>query len=219
MFEVKKILPHVYWLGFDNATELGLSFLRYQEFYESPNGQFRGQKFLVEDYKRWYIAETEESWFTYCEDWAGFNVPSVCFQQVQELGISDYNNYDGLILGIVNYIKMLEEGAEFYVIGSLQNSKEIMRHEVAHGLFATNLEYKNKSLKLINDLDPEIYKFIKKELIRMGYTEAVFEDETQAYLSTGAYALIEFEEIFDLDAAQIPFIELFLEYTKDLGIW
>jgi hypothetical protein len=51
-----------------------MTFLRYQEFYESPSKKFRGKSYKLLDFMKWYASENDGI-FTYPRDWAGFNFP------------------------------------------------------------------------------------------------------------------------------------------------
>ena len=52
---VSEILKDVWFVSFLSKEDLSLSFLRFQEHYESP--QFRDQKFSLEEFKSWYTAQ------------------------------------------------------------------------------------------------------------------------------------------------------------------
>jgi hypothetical protein len=60
-----------------------------------------------------------------------------------------------------------------------------LSHEIAHGLFYLNHEYKKEMKKLVKDLGPSIRKTVNEGLKKLGYTPKVYVDETQAYMSTG----------------------------------
>lgn len=54
--------------------DLAMTFLRAQEWYESP--KFHHKLFTLEEYMRWYSKAYGKGAFTYPKDWSGFNVPS-----------------------------------------------------------------------------------------------------------------------------------------------
>ena len=55
--------------------ELGMLFLRCQEYYESPCKEFNNQPFVVLDFMNWYRKEMKSKSFTYPEDYIGYNIP------------------------------------------------------------------------------------------------------------------------------------------------
>jgi hypothetical protein len=71
-----KIADGIYLLRFKTQYELTSTFLRVQEYYESP--RFQGRIFTLEQFMDWYAAQYGS--FSYFEDWSGFNVPSTAFQ-------------------------------------------------------------------------------------------------------------------------------------------
>lgn len=59
-----------------DSWDLAMTFLRMQEWYESPNPKFARKHFTLEEYMRWYQKAYGNGAFTYPKDWTGFNVPS-----------------------------------------------------------------------------------------------------------------------------------------------
>ena len=72
-----------------------------------------------------------------------------------------------------------------------------MDHEIAHGLYFTNKDYKKKVNKLIDDIKPTHYDKLKKKLIKMGYVndKKIIDDEIQAFMSTGLYNGLNTKEL------------------------
>ena len=76
---------------------------------------------------------------------------------------------------------------KFYIIGVHRESKNIktfLQHEIAHGLFFTDYNYKKEVLNVISKFNT---KLMEKELMKKaGYHREVLLDEVQAYsISTG----------------------------------
>ena len=71
----KEIYPNLFLFTFPNQYELASTFIRLQEFYESPYKEIKGQYFTLEKYMDRYAKDQEDNKFTYFEDWNGFNVP------------------------------------------------------------------------------------------------------------------------------------------------
>lgn len=200
-FKVKQVRPNIFLFEFTDQYEMCMTFLRYQECYESPNPKFRNKDFTIIDFMDWY-RKGHNGVFTYPTDWGGFNIPSEIVLKVSEFlsandkyyngGMniySDKNKYDDAMME--GYFKCLDLLGEhnrerFYIIGALKGNDKTLQHEVAHGFFYTVPEYKKKMTQLVKKLPKAYYKNACKALKNLGYTKEVFIDECQAYLATGA---------------------------------
>jgi hypothetical protein len=72
-----------------------------------------------------------------------------------------------------------------------------MDHEIAHGLYFTNKEYRKKVNELIGNIKPKHYDKLKKKLIKMGYVDdkKIIDDEINAFMSTGLYNGLDTNEL------------------------
>ena len=195
-FTLKQILPNIFLLNFNNAYDLGMMFLRYQEFYESPSKKIRGKSMSILRLMEWYARYSKKNIFTYPEDFAGDNFPGENILKVFEAGIPDYNFYDLLMKNVYEHCASYSN--KFYIVATIgkksnfpkwwkDKPQDIIKHEVAHALFYLNKEYKKEMVSLINNL-PKRYKTkIKIALKKLGYAKTVYTDEMQAYLSCGIH--------------------------------
>jgi hypothetical protein len=71
-----------------------------------------------------------------------------------------------------------------YIIGADSIESDTFEHEICHGLYATNKEYKQLVDEITETIEWQDYLKFEKNLLDMGYTAAVIPDEIQAYLST-----------------------------------
>jgi hypothetical protein len=71
-----------------------------------------------------------------------------------------------------------------YIIGADSIESDTFDHEICHGLYATNKEYKQLVDEITLTISTKDYLKFKTNLLDMGYTDSVIEDEIQAYLST-----------------------------------
>lgn len=183
-YKVKKIIDKVYLVTTKKHYDLCMLFLRYQEFYESPNPKFRGKPFELLDFMEWYSGKYGEGAFLYPVHWSGFNIPSRIIEEVH-CEITDWNKYDEEMNKI--RVRLVEEvgGDDYYLIGAPQGKADTLDHEVAHGLFYTVPSYREEMTELVRKLDKTFYKEICSWLKKHGYTREVFVDEAQAYMSTG----------------------------------
>ena len=167
-------------------------FLRCQEYYESTSPYFKNNRFTWQDYMNWYKSEAgprgKREVFTYANDWAGFNLPSEIIEDCLS-EIKDPNHYDDMMISIINTIKSNESGS-FYLLGisEINNvDNDLLDHELAHGMWYTDTQYKSEMTKLLDTMDKKSVESIKRLISEIGYAESVLSDEAQAYLSTGIY--------------------------------
>jgi len=216
----KILLPHVYSLNFDTRYDLCMSFVRIQEFYESP--KFRGKYFTLEQYIDYWCKDFGKGSFTYPSVWGGFNVPG----KVLNNWINKFQRRNNDVRDKENKIfekicvLMRKEGVtdykKIYVIGTHSENKacadEItINHELAHAMYSLYPKYKKSCKELINGLTKEQYEKFKDKLIKMGYCNEVVDDELQAYFSTGLIG-----EGDDLFSGKPEFISNFQSFKNNL---
>jgi len=182
-FIIKEVRPRIFLFEFSNHYDMCMHFLRYQEFYESPSPRFRGKGFEILDFMKWYTLKYGNGSFSYPNDWNGFNIPGDTIYKVWQLGINDRNIYDYEMQMAWKECQAKANGEDFYIIGVVRGNKAL-NHEIAHGLFFLNKEYKKESVKLVKALPDSIRKTINEALKKLGYTPKVYVDETQAYMAT-----------------------------------
>lgn len=169
------IAKNIILLEFTNQKHMAESFLRFQEFYESP--KFRAKVFTHEEFINWYSVAYGNGEFTYCTDWNGFNFPSWIIKAFEH-GL--FNPLTDKEKAILKAVKDIPE--PFYVIGALKEDKLTLTHEVAHGLFYSRPSYKAIVLDVLNNYN---MKPLKKYLKSIGYCNEVLDDECQAFLISG----------------------------------
>lgn len=183
-YKMNEVKPRIFYLDFKKQYDCNMMFLRYQEYYESPNPKFRGKSFNILDFMEWYSQKYGAGAFTYAVDWAGFNIPGKVVKEVWEKGIFDRTVYDYEMKMV--YERCLEKypDGKFYIIAGVGRGWA-MKHEIAHGFFYTQPKYKKEMTKLVKSLGKRFFKSMCNDLERIGYTPKVYIDECQAYLSTG----------------------------------
>lgn len=209
-------------MNFFERYDMCMTFLRYQEYYESPSPDFRSKSFAILDFMRWYSFKFGEGAFTYATDWAGFNIPDYVIKDVRDLGIPDKNSYDKQMWKVYKECKKKAKGEKFYIIGDTETGGALS-HEIAHGFFYINSEYKKEMMKLVASMDPELRKAMDNHLGKLGYASQVFVDEIQANMSTAedfnnSRITKHNPDVDDLPkrltVAQKPFVEVFQKYCK-----
>lgn len=205
MYKLREVVNKVWVVEFDSYYNLAMTFLRYQEYYESPNPKFFRNPFMINEYKEWYSGDDE---FTYHMDWLGFNIPSKYILECQS-NIPDLNEWDKVMSDIINRIKS-ESGDVFYLLGIKEGDDDVLDHEVAHGLFFTDRGYQIEMMKLYDDLPNSVKKKVNSYLrSSSGYSEEVFIDETHAYMSTGLP-----HDLRSLEKYSKPFKDVFKKYFE-----
>lgn len=173
MLRIKKEKYNSVCISADSNEELARTFLRFQEYYESPSKQFRNKIFTVGQVKHWYSQKYGAD--TYEKDWTGFNFPSRVLYPFQKGLFDPLTEEEKSLLSFFQY-----RHDNFYIIGA--NSKDVLRHELCHALYDSNIEYRNE----INAFFKKNNKFIKKisqYILKKGYSKEVLYDELQAYIT------------------------------------
>ncbi len=188
-YSIEEVRPNVFAVIVKDHYHRAMLFCRVQEFYESPNPQFRGKNFSIWDYIEWYSREHRDV-FTYTFDWGGFNIPLKtawdCYEKLKEYE----SPYDETMDNIIRTIEMKmfnkknTRNWNAYIIGADSTESDTFEHEICHGLYATNKEYKQLVDEITETILTKDYLTFKNNLIKMGYTDGVIDDEIQAYLST-----------------------------------
>lgn len=185
-YTLQEVKPNVFVVLLEDNYNLPMLFCRVQEFYESPNEDFRGKKFSIWEYMEWYSKNGKGS-FTYPSDWAGFNIPYPVLRDCMDLHFPNKefeSPYDKTMYEIYETLK--ERGVEnMYILGTQKNEGDTFNHEVCHGLFFTNPEYREEALSFVESINENVMDFFRKNLLDIGYTESVVKDEVQAYLMFG----------------------------------
>lgn len=171
----------IYYMSFKDDIKMALTFLRFQEFYESP--KFRNKVFGLAEFIEWYCKDREDKDFSYINDWAGYNIPSHIIDKFEKT-FSGISSFEKNIIDSKRSIIKENGDINYYLIGSLGKDKKTMKHEICHGLYFTDIEYKRSVNKLIKSMSNDVKSKINEWLEDLGYHKSVFIDETQAYLST-----------------------------------
>ena len=178
--KVKEIYPNLFLYIFPNQYELASTFIRLQEFYESPYKQIRGKYFTLEKFMDLYAKDQKKNKFTYFEDWNGFNVPGNIVMHFQYMFLNNITEKEEKLFSKITYLN-----GEFYIIGVDNKGKNTIEHEVAHGLYYLNKDYNKQMSKLMKEMPKPLRSMAEKYLLKIGYCKAVLKDELQAYFATG----------------------------------
>ena len=192
-YELKEILPKIFALKIEDGYQRAMLFLRSQEYYESAFPQIRGNHFDIFEFMAIYRNWKGLDYFSYPNDWAGFNVPGDLIEECIGHVLNPANGmtvtpYDRIMGDIVKDIRSkIGPDAKFYLLGVDEFESRTMDHELAHGLYCVNETYRQKMGDLVADLPPKVFEGMKENLLGMGYCEGVIPDEIQAYMATGLH--------------------------------
>lgn len=167
---LERIHEGIYAVVCETAEIAAKAFQRPQEHYESPNNDFAGRIFSKSAYNAWYEGD-------YYEDWTGFNVPDWAFKAFLSGAMHPLDEYEQKLISLVKTIK----DEKFYVIGYAEGDDGTMMHEIAHGMYYLNPEYRHSvsAIALRSEFDQ-----IKIHLVEIGYSvdQYILLDEVHAYL-------------------------------------
>lgn len=210
-YTLTEVKPRIFFLNFKDSYNMSMHFVRYQEYYESPSPKFQGKSFTLLDFMEWYSKKYGDGAFTYPRDWGGFNIPGSIIGDVWNLHIEDINKYDIEMCNVWKKCNQKYLDDKFYIIGACGTSGA-MKHEIAHGFFYTQPEYRKEMTKLVKELKPTLKKKMYKVFKNIGYAKKVYIDECQAYMATG------FSNSFGikLKNEHEPFISLYEKFYKGI---
>ena len=188
-YKIEEVRPNVFAVIVKDHYHRAMLFCRVQEYYESPNPEFRGKNFSIWDYIEWYSRRNNDV-FTYTYDWGGFNIPLKtawdCYEKLKETETP----YDKVMDEIIRTIEMTmfnkknTRNWNAYIIGADSTESDTFEHEICHGLYATNKDYRELVDEVTIAIPLKDYQTFRKNLLKMGYNGIVIDDEIQAYLST-----------------------------------
>jgi len=201
-----------------------MSFVRMQEFYESP--KFKGKYFTLEEFIDYWANNWGGGYFDYLSRWHGFNLPSNVIEAWKDVfSLRDDGSFRDKEIAILNSIQKAVKkeklgDSKYYVIGvhkesSLASRQEIIEHELAHAFYYLYPEYKRMVKKMLKEVPKKMFRKAKKTLLDLGYGANVLEDEMQAYFSTYKY---EIGDNKDLKYFQMrkEFVGVLSKYKQEL---
>lgn len=171
MLNCKKQPYNSVWVWADSQDELGITFMRFQEFYEGI--EFKDKIFTVGQLRNWY-SETYGS-NSYHTHWVGFNFPSKVLRPFKDGLFDPLTNEEQSLLNLLKY-----RNDDFYIIGAQTSST--LRHELSHALYASNIKYRNEIDNFLLKNKNKLNK-TNKYILDKGYCKDVLNDEIQAYIT------------------------------------
>ena len=217
-YEMRESLPGIFTVKVEDDYQRAMLFLRSQEHYESAFPEFRGHHFDVFTYMERYRKWKGVDYFSYPDDRSGFNVPGHLVENCIKHVLDARNGlfptpYDYIMDGILSSVKgKIHLNKRYYLIGVDSFESSTMDHEIAHGLFYVNDDYKKKAFELVDNLPKRIRNGMSNVLLDMGYCEDVLIDEIQAYMSTGIISRMS--KFKGIESEAKPFVDHFKNFNK-----
>ncbi len=213
----RQVLPGIIHIQFDTSKDAAAAMIRFQEHYESPHPDIRGQIFTLGQIRakgsRTSGLNTYEGGIGYDPDWAGYNFPDYILDPFKS-GL-----FDPLTEQEQDVVKTLQHTAKpFYIIGTSLDCESAIDHEIAHALYYTNAKYKTA---VDNVLAQYNLRGLKKVLAEAGYAKEVLNDECHAYLGPDYHSYLDvFSELCQKYNARVPveahdkLMKIFRKYNK-----
>lgn len=173
MLKIKKQPYNSVWISADSQKELGETFIRFQEYYESPSKKYRNKTFTLGDIKNYYSLMYGAD--LYSELWIGFNFPSSVLIPFKEGLFDPLTIQEKELLGLLKY-----RNDNYYIIGAQNNST--LRHELSHAMYGYDTKYKIEIDNFIKKYNKQFSK-VSKHILKRGYDKSVLNDELQAYIT------------------------------------
>ncbi len=160
----------------EKQYELTSTFMRLQEYYESP--KYRNKFPALEEFMDWYAEEYGN--FTYMTDWNGFNIPGDIARKFFKGRGELFHKEERL----QKFLKPWLDGKEkFYVLG-VHEKENAIEHEMSHAFYHLDPAYRKEMDALVKKLPKSSFNEIKEYIIKDGYHPSVVVDEIVAYLAT-----------------------------------
>lgn len=209
---------HIWAVKILSSHSRAMVFLRPQEYYESAFEEIIGKQFKFSKYMDIYKQHYGKQEFTYGEDWSGFNIPSSILEEcMYSIDNSDINNYDKIMLSIIETIKITEGNSKYYLLGVDELNNDLLEHEFAHAMYYTLKEYKLEMDKMNSECDLFVKNSMYKCITEYGYADHVLPDELQAYMSTGLGAKMKEMNIKNIEEYTKMYRDIFDKYySKNL---
>jgi hypothetical protein len=188
MITLSRYAQRIYTLDCEDRWDLGMLFIRPQEYVESVNPEFRGHVFNLDSFKLWYSQTYNEGGkFNYPNDWAGYNVSGKALRAVFiDKRPEDFNAWDSFMVKVASLVRQHVNHDDYYLIGAADESAK--NHELAHALWNTNKTYRDAQKEALASIPGEARAMFHMNISKMGYSDEVIEDELHAYLGTDMHS-------------------------------
>lgn len=171
----------------EKQADLANSFMRVQEFYESP--KFRDELFTRYMFEKWYKKSRKAKTFTYAKDWSGFNVPGYVVRSfLLRINGPETELEEKLFDKLAQLVE--DHGVCFYVIGVVKGDYGAVTHELCHAMYRLVPTY-TREVNYLLERNPPLVNACKKALTKIGYGSNVLLDEMHAWTAVDTDSLVK----------------------------
>ena len=150
-FTIKTIGTNIVHIIMSDKNELASAMIRFQEYYESPFPEIKGQIFTL-GYIKSLGSRANKGVNSYCggkllsADWDGYNFPSSVLDPFIKGLFDPLTDYEHTIVEALRY-----RTDKFYVIATYGDTDpaDTLEHELRHAMFGISDEYKKEVMKII----------------------------------------------------------------------
>lgn len=180
-----KIGKDIIHIIMSDRKSLAKAMFRFQEYYESPFEDIRGQIFTL-GYLKSKGSRSMQGVNTYCggnnyeADWSGYNFPSYVLKPFVDGLFDPLTSEEQDIVETLKYNQ-----GKFYVIGTYgdEDPGDTLEHEIRHAMYYCNESYRKQVDKTLKKYSKQLVN-LKKCLLEWGYAETVLDDECHAYMGS-----------------------------------
>ncbi len=222
----KTIGDHIVHIIMSDKNRLASAMIRFQEYYESPFPEIKGQIFTL-GYIKSLGSRDSRGINSYCgnelvsSDWSGYNFPGSALDPFIKGLFNPLTVEESVIVDTLRY-----RTDNFYVIATYGDNDpaDALEHEIRHAMFGISEKYRNSVLKQLEKYQKELIP-LRKCLSSWGYADDVLNDECHAYMSCDHDYFFEnfTEDIEKYNLKPIPKLrnalnKLAVKYKKELKI-
>lgn len=190
-FKFKELGPDILGVEFTDYNAMALMFMRLQEYTEGLK-QHRGIILPEGDTLINYLKKKEKLY--YVDEWAGYNIQGVTFLDIWKKHTKvTWNKYELKLFAEIyaNFGAQFDKfgSGQWYVVAWIKGEKSTKAHEVCHGVFYLDREYREKVYAVLDKAKTKkAYKTIKGMGYYVSRTEEsgkyILYDEINAYAMT-----------------------------------
>jgi hypothetical protein len=196
-YELIEVQPNIFLFKAKNQFVMNRTFMRLQEFYESPFRFIRGKKFDHMDFIDEYGHNNGE--FDCFTNIYGTNVPDKTIRAFYDLYGDDIDKHEKTLYDVLCKADAFNRD-KFYLIGCFEEesieNKNVLDHELAHAYYYMHPEYKKTVNRLVRSIPTKEFNHYRDVMKQSGYWSGVYLDEIQAYLATNS--MVETKDLFDV---------------------
>lgn len=190
-YDLIEVYQNLFIVDIIDDYDLGMVFLRTQEYQESPYENINHSSFSIWELIKTYTLSSSKLTFDYMK-WGGFNISKTVIESCSAtIPEGDRNIYDVTMSNIYNEIQgtLTDKSEQWYIMGVKKFDTMTLKHEICHGFYTLDSTYKASADNIIQTIPPKLYDKMEKVLVSEMYGLNVINDEIQAYLSTDPESL------------------------------